>query len=68
MYSAIGWLKLIEGTLSSLILEAKIVDITIPGDARVKDKELEDTEKSDQPLREEIRKLLKLKKVLYCQL
>ena len=43
-------------------LEAKIIDIAIPGDAQVKDKELEKIEKY-QLLREEIRKLWKLKKV-----
>ena len=44
------------------VMEAKINDIAIPGDARVKDKELEKIEKC-QLLREEIRKLCKLKKV-----
>ena len=43
-------------------MEAKIIDIAIPGDAQVKDKELEKVEKY-QLLREEIRKLWKLKKV-----
>ena len=38
-----------------------IIDVAIPGDARVKDKELEKIEKYQ--LREEIRKLWKLKKV-----
>ena len=41
---------------------AKIIKIAIPGDARVKDKELEKIEKY-QFLREEIGKLLKMKKV-----
>ena len=36
--------------------EAMIIDVAIPGDARVKDKELEKIEKH-QVLREEIRKL-----------
>ena len=44
------------------VLEAKINDIAIPGDARVKDKELEKIQKY-QLLREEIRKLWKPKKV-----
>ena len=44
------------------VMQAKINDIAIPGDARVKDKELEKIEKC-QLLREEIRKLSKLKKV-----
>ena len=42
--------------------EATIIDIAIPGDARVKDKELEKIEKY-QLLREEIGKMWKLKKV-----
>ena len=42
--------------------EAMIIDVAIPGDARVKDKELEIIE-NYQLLREEIRKLWKLKKV-----
>ena len=42
--------------------EAMIIDVAIPGDARVKDKELEKIEKH-QVLREEIRKLWKLTKV-----
>ena len=42
--------------------EAMIIDVVIPGDACVKDKELEKIEKY-QLLREEIRKLWKLKKV-----
>ena len=42
--------------------EGKIIDIAIPGDARVKDKELEKIEKY-QLLREEIGKMWKLKKV-----
>ena len=42
--------------------EAKIIDIAIPGDARVKDKELEKIEKY-QLLREEIGKMWRLKKV-----
>ena len=41
---------------------AKIIKIAIPGDARVKDKELEKIEKY-QFLREEIGKLWKMKKV-----
>ena len=41
---------------------AKIIKIAIPGDARVKDKELEKIEKY-QFLREEIGKLWKVKKV-----
>ena len=41
---------------------AKIIKIAIPGDARVKDKELEKIEKY-QFLREEIVKLWKMKKV-----
>ena len=41
---------------------AKIITIAIPGDARVKDKELEKIEKY-QFLREEIGKLWKMKKV-----
>ena len=41
---------------------AKIIKIAIPGDARVKDKELEKIEKY-QFLREEIEKLWKVKKV-----
>ena len=44
--------------------EAKFIDIVLPGDARVKDKELENREKY-QFLREEIRKLWKLKKVTF---
>ena len=44
------------------VKEAKIIDIAIPGDARVKDKELEKREQH-QFLREEIGKLYKLKKV-----
>ena len=45
MYSVIGWLKLEGRTSSSLITsEAKIKDIAIPGDPRVKDKELEKIE------------------------
>ena len=43
-------------------MEAKIIDIAIPGDARVKDEELEKIEKYHL-LREEIRKLWKLKKM-----
>ena len=43
------------------IEEAKIIDIAIPGDARVNDKELEKIEKC-QFLREDIGKLWKLKK------
>ena len=42
--------------------EAKIIDIAIPGDAQVKDKELEKIEKY-QLLREEIGKMWKQKKV-----
>ena len=42
--------------------EAKIIDIAIPGDARVKDKELEKIEKY-QLLLEEIGKMWRLKKV-----
>ena len=42
--------------------EAMIVDVGVPGDGQVKDKELEKIEKY-QLLREEIRKLWKLKKV-----
>ena len=42
--------------------KAMIIDVTIPGDTRVKDKELEKIEKY-QRFREEIRKLWKLKKV-----
>ena len=42
--------------------EVMIIDVAISGDARVKDKELEKIEKN-QLLREEIRKLWKLKKV-----
>ena len=42
--------------------EAMIIDVAIPGDARVKDKKLEIIE-NYQLLREEIRKLWKLKKV-----
>ena len=42
--------------------EAKMIDIVIPGDAGVKDKELEKIEKY-QLLREEIGKMWKLKKV-----
>ena len=42
--------------------EAKIIDVAIPGDTRVKDKEMEKIEKY-QVLREEIEKLQKLKKV-----
>ena len=42
--------------------EAKIIDIAIPGDARVKDKELDKTEKY-QLFREEIGKMWRLKKV-----
>ena len=47
-----------------IIKKAKIndIDIAIPGDARVKDKELEKIEKY-QLLSKEIRKLWKLKKV-----
>ena len=41
---------------------AKIIKIAIPGDARVKDKEMEKIEKY-QFLREEIGKLWKMKKV-----
>ena len=41
---------------------AKIINIAIPGDTRVKDKELEKIE-TYQFLRKEIGKLLKLKKV-----
>ena len=42
--------------------EAKVIDIALPGDVRVKDKELENIEKY-QFLREEIGKLWELKKV-----
>ncbi|XP_068691197.1 uncharacterized protein [Montipora foliosa] len=42
--------------------EAMIIDVAIPGDARLKDKELEKIEKY-QLHREEIRKLWKLRKV-----
>ena len=65
MYIVIRWLKLEDRKLSSLIskqVEVKIIDIAIPGDARVKEKELEKLEKY-QLLREEIRKLWKVKKV-----
>ena len=43
-------------------MAAKIIDIAIPGAARVKDKEVKKMEKF-QLLREEIRKLWKVKKV-----
>ena len=61
-YSVIGWLKLEGRTSSSLINKqgkAKIIDIAIPGDAQVKDKELEKIEKY-QLLREEIGKMWRL--------
>ena len=65
MYSVRGWLKLEDQKLSSLVdkpaMEAKIINVAIPGDARVKDKEMEKIGKC-QLLREEIRKLWKLKK------
>ena len=61
MYSVIGSMKL-EGQTSSLATEAKIVNIAICGDVRVKDKKLEKIEKY-QLLREEIGKLWKLTKV-----
>ena len=56
MYSVIGWIKL-EGQTSSLATEAKIINIAICGDVRVKDKKLEKIEE------EEIGKLWKLTKV-----
>ena len=43
--------------------EAKIIDIAIPGDARVKDEELEKIEKYQLLLREEKGKMSRLKKV-----
>jgi len=43
-------------------MEAKIIDIAIPGDARGKDKQPEKIEKY-QLLREDVRKMWKLKKV-----
>ena len=48
--------------LDKQAMEAKIIDIAISGDARVKDNELEKIEKY-QLLRKEMRKLWKLKKV-----
>ena len=59
---------MVEARRSNIILVdkqakvAKIIKIAIPGDARVKDKELEKIEKY-QFLREEIGKLWKMKKV-----
>ena len=60
--------RMVEARRSDIIFvdkqarEAKIIDIAIPGDARVKDKELEKIEKY-QLLREEIGKMWRLKKV-----
>ena len=60
--------KMVEARRSIIILVdkqakvAKIIKIAIPGDARVKDKEMEKIEKY-QFLREEIGKLWKMKKV-----